>query len=223
MDPAGKIQPKDKELSNTLNKIYSKLFNAFAKQHWWPGKTQFEVIVGAILTQNTAWTNVERAINNLKKAKLLAPKKLHDLSQDELAKLIKPAGYFNIKAKRLKHFLNYLFDKYSGRLDRFFKRRTSLLRKELLAVNGIGPETADSILLYAGKHPVFVVDAYTRRILSRHMIISPYAGYDDIQKIFMQNLSHDVQLFNEYHALLVRVGKEFCKTTKPLCRKCPLM
>lgn len=212
-----------KNLSNTLKKTYNKLFKAFGTQHWWPGETQFEVIVGAILTQNTAWTNVEKAIKNLKKAKVLTPKKMHDLSQDELARLIKPAGYFNIKAKRLKHFLNYLFDEYGGRLDRMFKKRTDFLRKELLSVNGIGPETADSILLYAGNHPVFVVDAYTKRVFSRHMIIKQDADYDDVQKIFMKNLPHDEKLFNEYHALIVKLGKDFCKTRKPLCRKCPMM
>lgn len=212
-----------KSLPNTLKKTYNKLFKAFGHQHWWPGDTPFEVIVGAILTQNTAWTNVEKAITNLKKAKVLTPKKMHDLSQDELAKLIKPAGYFNIKAKRLKHFLNYLFDEYGGRLDRMFKKRTDFLRKELLQVNGIGPETADSILLYAGEHPIFVIDAYTKRVFSRHMIIKQDAGYDDVQKIFMKNLTHDVKLFNEYHALIVKLGKDFCKTRKPLCSKCPMM
>src|SRR3972149_12314300 len=159
---------RGKQLSNTLEKIYKKLFTAFGPQRWWPGDTPFEVIVGAILTQNTAWKNVEKAIHNLKKAKVLQSKKMHDLSERELAKLIRPAGYFNIKAKRLKYFLNYLFDNYGGSLNRMFKKRTDALRRELLQVNGIGPETADSILLYAGNHPVFVVDAYTKRIFSRH-------------------------------------------------------
>lgn len=213
----------NKKLSNTLKKTYKKLFTAFGPQQWWPGDTAFEVIVGAILTQNTAWINVTKAIRNLKKAKLLTPKKLHDLSQDELAKLIKPAGYFNIKAKRLKHFLNYLFDNYGGRLDRMFRKRTDALRRELLSVNGIGPETADSILLYAGSHPVFVADAYTKRVFSRHQIIKEGADYHDIQKLFMDNLPHDIKMFNEYHALIVRVGKEFCRNSKPLCSRCPLM
>lgn len=213
----------DKRLSNSLKKIYSKLFSAFGHQHWWPGNTQFEVIVGAILTQNTAWTNVEKAIHNLKKAKLLNPKRLHDLSQAELAQHIRPAGYFNIKAKRLKCFLNYLFDNYGGSLNRMFKKRTDALRRELLSVNGIGPETADSILLYAGNHPMFVVDAYTKRIFSRHRIIQADADYHDVQEIFMKNLPHDIKMFNEYHALIVRVGKDFCRTKRPLCSKCPLM
>ena len=214
---------RGKQLSNTLKKIYKKLFTAFGPQHWWPGDTPFEVIVGAILTQNTAWTNVEKAIHNLKKARLLTPRKMHDLSQAELAKYIRPAGYFNIKAKRLKHFLNYLFDNYGGSLNRMFKKRTDALRRELLSVNGIGPETADSILLYAGNHPVFVVDAYTKRIFSRHQIIKADAEYHDVQEIFMKNLPHDIKMFNEYHALIVRIGKDFCRNRKPLCSRCPLM
>jgi len=214
---------RGKQLSNTLKKIYKKLFTAFGPQHWWPGDTPFEVIVGAILTQNTAWTNVEKAIHNLKKARLLTPRKMHDLSQAELAKYIRPAGYFNIKAKRLKHFLNYLFDNYGGSLNRMFKKRTDALRRELLSVNGIGPETADSILLYAGNHPVFVVDAYTKRIFSRHQIIKADAEYHDVQEIFMKNLPHNIKMFNEYHALIVRIGKDFCRNRKPLCSRCPLM
>jgi endonuclease-3 related protein len=213
----------NKGLSTTLKKTYRKLFSAFGHQHWWPGDTSFEVIVGAILTQNTAWTNVEKAIHNLKKAKLLTPGKLHDLSQDEIAKYIRPAGYFNIKAKRLKHFLNYLFDNYGGNLKKMFKKRTDALRRELLSVNGIGPETADSILLYAGNHPVFVVDAYTKRIFSRHQVVKADAEYHDIQGLFMKSLPHDVKMFNEYHALIVKAGKDFCRTRKPLCSKCPLM
>lgn len=214
---------KNKQLSAILKKIYNKLFKAFGPQHWWPGDTAFEIIVGAILTQNTAWTNVEKAIHNLKKARLLNPRKMHDLSHAELAQYIRPAGYFNIKAKRIKHFLNYLFDNHSGSLNRIFKKRTDALRRELLQVNGIGPETADSILLYAGNHPVFVVDAYTKRIFSRHGIIPAGTDYHDVQELFMKNLPHDVKLFNEYHALIVKTGKDFCRTKKPLCGKCPLM
>jgi len=213
----------NKGLSNTLKKSYNKLLKTFGPQHWWPGDTPFEVIVGAILTQNTAWTNVEKAIHNLKKAKLLTPGKLHDLSQDEIAKYIRPAGYFNIKAKRLKHFLNYLFDNYGGNLKKMFKKRTDAVRRELLSVNGIGPETADSILLYAGNHPVFVVDAYTKRIFSRHQVVKTDADYHNIQELFMKNLPHVVKMFNEYHALIVKAGKDFCRTRKPMCSRCPLM
>lgn len=214
---------KNRVLSNILKKNYKKLFSAFGPQHWWPGDTQFEVIVGAILTQNTAWTNVEKAIHNLKTAGALQPSKMHGLSEKKLAKLIRPAGYFNIKARRLKHFLNYLFDNYGGRLDQMFRKRTDSLRRGLLSVNGIGPETADSILLYAGSHPVFVVDTYTKRILSRHMIIEKDADYDETQRLFMQNLPHDVNMFNEYHALFVNIGKNFCRNRKPTCSRCPLM
>jgi len=214
---------KDKGVPNTLKKLYKKLFTTFGSQGWWPGETQFEIIVGAILTQNTAWTNVEKAIRNLKTARVLQPGKMHNLSEKELAKLIRPAGYFNIKARRLKHFLNYLFDNYGGRLDQMFRKRADALRRGLLSVNGIGPETADSILLYAGCHPVFVVDAYTKRILLRHMIIEQDSGYDEIQRLFMQNLPHDVKMFNEYHALLVNIGKYFCKNKRPVCSRCPLM
>jgi endonuclease III related protein len=214
---------KDRGLPNTLKKLYKKLFTAFGSQGWWPGDTQFEIIVGAILTQNTAWTNVEKAIHNLKAARVLQPGKMHNLSEKALAKLIRPAGYFNIKARRLKHFLNYLFDNYGGRLDQMFRKRADALRRGLLSVNGIGPETADSILLYAGSHPVFVVDTYTKRILLRHMIIEQDAGYDEIQRLFMQNLPHDVNMFNEYHALFVNIGKYFCKNSRPVCSRCPLM
>ncbi|MBI5328900.1 MAG: endonuclease III domain-containing protein [Deltaproteobacteria bacterium] len=229
---------KNLALSNSLKKIYKKLFTAFGPQSWWPGETQFEIVVGAILTQNTAWTNVEKAIHNLKKARLLSPKRMHDLSHAELARYIRPAGYFNIKAKRLKHFLNYLFDSYGGSLNKMFygasrpcRRRKHgntvasihKLRRELLEVNGIGPETADSILLYAGNHPMFVVDAYTKRIFSRHRLIQADEDYHDLQELFMKNIPHDVNIFNEYHALIVRIGKDFCRNRKPLCSRCPLM
>ncbi|MEK7881144.1 MAG: endonuclease III domain-containing protein, partial [Deltaproteobacteria bacterium] len=186
------------------------------------GRTKFEVIVGAILTQNTNWKNVEKAIKNLKARRLLNPQAMHNISVHELAKLIRPAGYFNIKAIRLKHFLNHLFDNYGGRLDGFFKRRTDVLREELLNINGIGPETADSILLYAATRPVFVVDAYTKRILLRHGMIKKDVDYHDMQRLFMEGLAHDSTMFNEYHALIVMTGKNFCKTTEPLCAKCPL-
>jgi endonuclease-3 related protein len=213
----------NREIENILNNIYDKLYAAFGPQNWWPAESQFEVIVGAILTQNTAWKNVEKAINNLKYSGLLMPEKLHDLSHEELASHIHSAGYFNIKSKRLKAFLDYLFGSYEGKLEAFFNKRVDLLREELLFVKGIGEETADSILLYAGRYPVFVVDSYTRRILSRHQLISPDASYREIQRLFMENLKQDERLFNEYHALIVKVGKELCKNRNPLCNKCPLM
>ncbi|MFC1674862.1 endonuclease III domain-containing protein [Candidatus Omnitrophota bacterium] len=208
--------------SRRLYSIYRKLSLAFGPQRWWPGDTPFEIAIGAILTQNTNWGNVEKAINNLKKKRLLSPKKLHRLSCARIARLIKPSGYFNIKAKRLKAFLDFLFRDYGGSLKDMSSASTKRLREDLLCVNGIGPETADSILLYALKKPAFVVDAYTRRILLRHKLISRDAGYDKMQDLFAKNLRRSVALFNEYHALLVKLGKEFCLKNKPRCNICPL-
>lgn len=208
-------------LSDQLNDIYDLLFERFGPQKWWPGDTPFEVMVGAILTQNTNWANVERAIANLKKAKALAPDKLHKLDIRKLAELIRPAGYFNIKAGRLKSFIDWLFENYAGKLQNLKKVPTDRLRRELLSIKGVGPETADSILLYALSRVVFVVDAYTARIASRHRLIDEDADYHRIQATFESNLPCDVQLFNEYHALLVRLGKEFCRPT-PRCHGCPL-
>lgn len=178
--------------------------------------------MGAILAQNTNWQNVSRAINNLKSKKLLTPSRLKRLSKKRLAQLIRPAGYFNIKAERLKNFLAYIFKKYRGDLKKLSKIKVDILRRELLEIKGIGKETADSILLYALKKPIFVIDAYTKRILLRHKLIDSKLNYDEIQKFFMQNLKKEVKLFNEYHALLVRLGKELCLKRNPLCYKCPL-
>jgi endonuclease-3 related protein len=204
-----------------LQDIYERLYRRFGPQHWWPGETPFEIIVGAILTQNTNWGNVEKAIGNLKKNNLLTPEKLHRLDVTELAELIRPAGYYNIKAGRLKSFLNRLFEKFDGRLDRLSILSTDRLREELLSIKGIGPETADSICLYAFNKPVFVVDAYTGRILGRHRLLEPGVGYEDIRMLFESSLPREVPLYNEYHALLVRLGKEYCKT-KARCSGCPL-
>jgi endonuclease-3 related protein len=208
-------------LSEQLNDIYNFLFARFGPQHWWPGDTQFEIIVGAILTQNTNWSNVEKAIANLKAAKVLTADRLCRLDIRKLADLIRPAGYFNIKAKRLKNFLNWLLENYSGKLKNLENVPTDRLRCELLSIKGIGPETADSILLYALNRPVFVIDAYTARVCSRHRLIDEGADYHQIQELFESNLTADVRLFNEYHALLVRLGKDFCKPT-PKCDSCPL-
>ena len=208
-------------LSETLSGIYELLFERFGPQHWWPGDTQFEIIIGAILTQNTNWTNVEKAITNLKAAGCLSPDKLYHLDISKLAELIRPAGYFNIKAKRLKSFLNWFFEHYDGKLSNLENLDTWRLRDELLAINGVGHETADSILLYAFDRPVFVVDAYTARVAVRHGLIEPGADYEQLREIFQLNLTEDVQLFNEYHALLVRVGNNFCRP-KARCPGCPL-
>ncbi|MDP8212294.1 MAG: endonuclease III domain-containing protein [Candidatus Zapsychrus exili] len=210
-----------KSKKTILSNIYKSLYAAFGKQHWWPGKTKFEVIVGAILTQNTNWSNVERAINNLRKAKLLTISSLSDIPHKKLAVLIRPAGYFNVKAVRLKNFVDFLYLEYKGSLKKMESESLDVLRERLLSVNGIGPETADSILLYAFNKPIFVVDAYTKRIFSRHKVINKNDDYKKVQDIFMSNLSHDVKIFNEYHALVVRLAKEHCKT-KPSCENCPL-
>jgi len=207
--------------TKALLQIYQKMFDALGPRHWWPGETPFEVIIGAILTQNTNWSNVEKAIKNLKTAGKLSPEGIYELSVTELAKLIRPSGFFNVKAKRVKAFINWLFSRYEGNLSEMFAQDLQALRGELLSVKGIGPETADSILLYAGNMPTFVVDAYTHRIFSRHELIPEESTYDDMKSFFEENLPEDVQLFNEYHALLVNIGKTFCKTKK-VCEPCPL-
>jgi len=204
-----------------LTEIYQLLYEAFGPQHWWPGETPFEIIAGAILTQNTSWTNVEKAIENLKSGKYLTPPGLHTVDISLLAEMIRPAGYYNIKAKRLKNFVDWLFDSYNGQITNLETVYTDQLREELLEIKGIGRETADSILLYALGRPVFVVDAYTARITMRHKLIEPDADYEQLRELFESNLPEDVRLFNEYHALLVRAGKEFCKT-KARCSGCPL-
>lgn len=219
-------------------------------QNWWPAQSRFEVIVGAYLTQNTAWTNVEKAMVNLRRARVLSVKGLREISLAELEQLIRPSGYFRQKTQKIKTFIRFLDTQYGGSLDRMFAQPTKKLRSELLALNGVGPETADSILLYAGNHPVFVVDAYTRRILERHGIIGPKAKYDEIRMLIEQAISnvepeilrvlepgseprhpvsrmsamqrsHLAQHYNEFHALIVKTGNELCRST-PQCERCPL-
>jgi endonuclease-3 related protein len=209
-------------MKSILNAFYKTLYAYFGPQHWWPAESRFEVMIGAILTQNTSWSNVEKAIGNLKKKKLLELPRLYKLPHKKLALLIRPAGYYNIKAKRLKEFLNFAHDSYRGNLKKMSSQGMYKLREQLLTVNGIGPETADSILLYALDKPIFVVDAYTKRILSRHHIIKGDASYEKVQNLFMQNLKNEVKLFNQYHALLVKLGKDFCRKLKPRCQDCPL-
>jgi len=209
---------KDRE---RLKAIYERLYDHFGPQGWWPGRTPFEVAIGAILTQNTAWSNVAKAIRNLKRAGCLTPNRLWGINKSRLSELIRPSGYFNIKAERLRAFLSLLHNGYKGSMKRMGKEDPALLRERLLGVNGIGQETADSILLYAFKHPVFVVDAYTRRIFYRHKILSEGSTYEEIQEFFHRNLPRDTNLFNEFHALIVRVGKEYCRK-RPICSHCPL-
>jgi endonuclease III related protein len=205
-----------------LLEMYQKLYRAFGPQYWWPGETPFEVAVGAILTQNTNWGNVEKAIKNLKQRKVLSVKAIHELPASELAALIRPAGYFNIKTKRLKSFIGFLSNDFHGSMQKMKKDDMHSLREKLLDVNGIGPETADSILLYALEKPSFVIDAYTKRVLSRHKIMEHDRSYDEFQGLFHAALQKDVRFFNEYHALFVKVGKTYCKRNIPLCDQCPL-
>ena len=193
----------------------------FGHRHWWPGETPFEVMVGAILTQNTSWINVEKAIQNLKTKKLLSPEMLKSITPSRLAKEIRPAGYFNVKSRRLKNFIRFLWDRYQGDPLKLRKTPTTTLRDELLEVNGVGEETADSILLYAVSKPSFVVDAYTRRLMKRHRYLKGSEDYDAIQKIFTDRLPRKTALYNDYHAQIVEVGKNYCRKI-PLCSKCPL-
>lgn len=212
-----------------LLSAYRTLRRSFGHQHWWPGDTPFEIIVGAILTQNTAWTNVEKAIANLKKAGCLNPAGMRRIPESRLAGLIRPAGYFNVKADRLKSFIRFFFANYSGRIDRMKREDPVRLREKLLAVKGIGPETADSILLYALGLPFFVIDAYTRRVFSRHRVYPADEDYDSWQRLFSDAIrSHGpfrrrelVSLFNDFHAQIVTLGKNFCRT-RPRCVDCPL-
>ncbi|MCF8032757.1 MAG: endonuclease III domain-containing protein [Desulfarculaceae bacterium] len=204
-----------------LNELYQCLLAAYGPQGWWPGETPFEVMVGAVLTQNTNWGNVEKAIANLKQAGVLSLAGLSALPPAKLAGLIRPAGYYNLKAGRLSNLLAMINQRWEGDLEWFFSQSMETIRRSLLEVKGVGPETADSITLYAANQPVFVVDAYTFRILGRHGLAEPDMGYFELQEVFMDALPSEVPLFNEFHALLVRLGKERCKKTGPRCEGCP--
>jgi len=206
---------------HTLQQFYDALSERYGPQHWWPAQSRFEVLVGAVLTQNTNWRNVERAIANLRDAGLLDIARLHRLPPAHLPELIRPAGYYNVKSRRLKALIDLIWQQYGGDLDAMFDRPTDELRQELLAVKGIGRETADSILLYAGGHVTFVVDAYTFRVMSRHGLVDEQADYEELKELFEGNFDRDVQLYNEFHALLVRVGKEHCRR-QARCTDCPL-
>jgi endonuclease-3 related protein len=244
------LKPLAKE--KQLLAYYETLFRAWGCQHWWPARNRFEVIVGAYLTQNTSWTNVERALRSLRAAGLLTMDGIRNAPLPKLESLIRSSGYFRQKAHRLKVFVEFLDKKYAGSLSRMFAQPTEKLREELLALNGVGPETADSILLYAGQHPVFVVDAYTRRILNRHNILPSNAPYEEIRALFEMSLSginlertdcgassafspahppsrmslakrsQPAQVFNDMHGLIVAVGKHYCLKSHPLCDECPL-
>lgn len=211
----------DKDLGRLLMRYYHALLDRFGPRDWWPAKTPFEVCVGAVLTQNTAWKNVVKAIDNLKSALLLDPIALAATSLEDLAEIIRPAGYYNVKAKRLRNFVDHLVEKYDGELDRLFSLPVEALRMELLSINGVGKETADSIILYAADKSIFVVDAYTKRVLHRHGLISENADYDTVQDLFHRHLPRDKDLFNDFHAQFVAVGHHYCRRT-PRCAECPL-
>jgi len=208
-------------MKKVLMEVYQKLFDTFGPRRWWPGETPFEVMVGAILTQNTSWRNVEKAIEKLKAKGVLTPEGIRRLKKPELEELIRSSGFYRLKAERLKRFVDFLFDTFGGEIEKMRTTDLEELRKKLLQVDGIGPETCDSILLYGLNKPIFVVDAYTKRILSRHGVVEEKASYDEVQRLFMEHLPADEKLFNEYHALFVRLAKTYC-LKKPNCTSCPL-
>lgn len=208
--------------AQALGRYYRRLQDHFGPQHWWPARTRFEVILGALLTQNTSWKNVEKALANLRRAGLLSPAKLARQPAARLARLLRPSGYFRQKTRTVRRFLRHLKSRYAGSLPRLFQRPTAALREELLLLPGIGEETADSILLYAGERPLFVIDAYTRRVLTRHGLAPPQAPYHQLQDFLHRHLPRQPGLFNEYHALLVAVGKTYCHREAPDCPRCPL-
>ena len=207
---------------NIIYNIYKILLNHYGKQNWWPAETRYEVVVGAILTQNTSWKNVERAINNLKNKNLIDERKILNIEENKLKELIKPAGFYNLKAKRLKNVTKFIVEKY-GNTEKMAKsdKDTLTLRSELLSINGVGKETADSILLYALDRESFVVDSYTKRMFSRLGVISEKAKYDEIKEIFEKSLPKDLEIYKEYHALIVEHCKRFCRKN-PLCDNCPI-
>ena len=220
MPVAGRRGPRSNAF---LTDVYQRLLDAFGPQHWWPGDGgPFEVCVGAILTQSAAWTNVEKALGRLKEAGLLSPQALDRAPQEEVAALVYSSGYFNAKARKLKAFAGHLCQAYAGDIDRLLVRPADELRTELLGIHGIGEETADDMLLYAAVQPSFVVDAYTRRIFSRLGLQPQRDGYGDWRALFMEALPRDTALFNEYHALLVALGKDVCLKRAPKCGECPL-
>ena len=211
----------DQSVGRALLNIYRRLLDHFRPQHWWPAQEPFEVIVGAILTQSAAWGNVEKAVANLRAAEAMSPGALRRLSRSKLAKLVHPCGYYNAKALKLKSFAFWVGNHYKDDLDRLFANNTDDLRQQLLSIHGIGRETADSILLYAANKPIFVIDAYTRRIINRIGLAPKKDSYAAYQAWFTEHLPSDTQLFNEYHALLVCQGKNICRR-RPLCQQCCL-
>ena len=212
---------RSKALTDKLLKIYQRMEDHFGPTGWWPAETPFEVAVGAVLTQNAAWANVEKAIARIKAHMALDPVSLYNLPERQLAALVRPAGYFRVKAARLRALLALISEQFGGDFGKLTKLPTNRLRETLLSVNGIGPETADDIVLYAANRPVFVVDAYTRRIFGRHCMVDPKADYEKIRHFFESALGRKPKLFKEYHALIVYTGKHFCRK-RPRCETCPL-
>jgi endonuclease-3 related protein len=210
-----------KSKRDLILQAYELLFAHFGPQHWWPGDTPFEIMVGAILTQNTNWRNVRHAIENIKKKKLLEPKQLYK-HRRTIPSLIKPSGFYRLKSRRLTAFLKYYIAQYDADMSAMKRVPTARLRSQLLDVPGIGPETADSILLYAVRRPVFVVDAYTRRIFSRHGLFDTDPGYEEISSLFERHVPRRLKVYSEYHALIVRCAKDFCRKHDPRCTDCPL-
>lgn len=208
-------------MKQSLHRYYDLMMERFGPTNWWPGETDFEIAAGAILTQNTSWSNVEKAIANLKARGLLSPQAILRCRKPRLERALKPSGYFRVKAKRLRSFCEFLVEHHGGSMERLARQPLDILRESLLAVHGIGPETADDIILYACGKPVFVVDAYTRRILSRHGHVPPDIAYEPLRALFEKHLEADVDLFKEYHGLLVWTGNRYCRT-KPNCEECPL-
>jgi endonuclease-3 related protein len=208
-------------VKNIVFKIFEILSSHFGPQNWWPGESELEIMIGAILTQNTNWQNVEKAMKNLKEKTNLEPRLIYQLPLKKLAKIIKPSGFYNIKAKRLKEFLKFFLKEYNGEIEKMRKEDGKILREKLLKIKGIGKETADSILLYALEKPFFVIDNYTKRIFLRHKLFEENKSYDEWQAFFTDNLPKDTKIYNEYHALLVKLAKTYC-LKRPLCEKCPL-
>lgn len=214
--------PGPEPSARTLRRYYRRLRRHFGPQHWWPARTRFEVILGAILTQNASWTNVEKAVANLRRAGALNLAKLSRLPTARVARLLRPSGYYRQKARYVRAFLRHVQRRYRGSLRRLLRRPTGALRQELLQLPGMGEETADSILLYAAGQPVFVIDAYTRRVVKRHGLTAGGGSYSELQEFFQRHLPRDPALYNEYHALLVAVGKHYCHRERPDCGACPL-
>jgi endonuclease III related protein len=210
-----------KNMEQRLLDIFNMLLNAFGKRGWWPGETELEIIIGAVLTQNTSWKNVEKAIDNLKYHNALDIHSLYKMDRDTLAMIIKASGFYNIKSKRLKNIINIIYNDYSSNILNLQNIDMWNIREKLLEINGIGKETADSIILYALNKPIFVIDVYTKRFLKNHGLYKEESDYDTIQRFFMKNLPNDTYLFNEFHALIVYLCQNYCKKV-PLCNRCPL-